>query len=141
LFGFAQWNWLLDEVVQIVLYSWIIVNVSSNPRNVIPIENRWFDYLGVISYGIYMYHMVAIYTTSALFKNTDWWRGSLALYCAAYYALALGLTILLAHFSYRYFELPFLRLKERRFSLVPATPRERAESWAQPQAPAPSVTS
>jgi peptidoglycan/LPS O-acetylase OafA/YrhL len=141
-FGFAQWSWLLEEVVQLVLYCWIIVNVSSNPRNVVPVENRWFDYLGVVSYGIYMVHMPAIYATSALFKRTDWWRGSLPLYLVAYYTTALGLTFLLAHLSYRWFELPFLRLKERRFSLSAATQPsgESAAGWAQPAAPSPAAT-
>jgi peptidoglycan/LPS O-acetylase OafA/YrhL len=131
LVGFVKWNWLLDEIVQLFLYSWIIVNVSANPRNVIPLENRVFDYLGVISYGIYMYHMVAIYATSALFMKTAFWRSSLALYCSAYYTSVLGLTILLAHLSYRFFESPFLRLKERRFS-PPAVPGGRAARWSRP---------
>jgi hypothetical protein len=69
---------------------------------------------------------MAVYATSALFKATDWWRGSLWLFCAAYYAVALGLTALLAHLSYRHLESPFLRLKEQRFSLLPSAPSTRA---------------
>jgi peptidoglycan/LPS O-acetylase OafA/YrhL len=111
------WGWLGEEILQVVLYSWIIVNLAANPRNVLPIDNRAFDYLGTISYGIYMFHMVAVYATSLLFKSTSWWRGNLPLFCLAYYGCVFTLTFLLAHFSYRYFERPFLRLKDRRFSL------------------------
>lgn len=126
LFNLVRWNGLAEEAVQMLLYPWVIVNVAANPRNVIRVENRVFDYLGTISYGMYMLHMPAIYTTSALFKATGWWRGSLWLFCAGYYAVALGLTALLAHLSYRHLESPFLRLKEQRFSLLPSTPASRA---------------
>lgn len=117
------WGWLGEELLQLVLYPWLLVNVAANPRNVLPLDNRAFDYLGTISYGIYMLHMAAVYTAAEVFQHTAWWRGgSLAVYCLAYYGLVLGLTFLLAHFSYRWFELPFLRLKDRRFSLLPLAP-------------------
>ncbi|HXU45879.1 MAG TPA: acyltransferase [Thermoanaerobaculia bacterium] len=119
--AFIPWGWLLEELVQVVLYAWLIVDVGANPRAVFKLENRVFDYLGVISYGIYMMHMIAVYSTSALFRRTSWWHGHAVLYCIAYYGCALGLTLLLAHLSYRYFETPFLRLKDRRYSpLAPA---------------------
>ena len=121
LFNLARWRGPAEELVQIVLYSWLIVNVAANPRNIIPVENRIFDYLGTISYGIYMLHMIAVYTTSVFFRKLPGWNSHLWLYCAAYYSLALGLTVLLAHLSYRHFESPFLRFKDRRFSL-PAVP-------------------
>jgi peptidoglycan/LPS O-acetylase OafA/YrhL len=95
---------------------------AAKVHNVVPVANRAFEYLGKISYGIYMLHMVAIYTVSALFLRTSWWHGHFALYCAGYYGAAFSLTFLLAGVSYRYFELPFLRLKDRRFSLLPEAP-------------------
>lgn len=122
LFNLAHVRGLAEEAAQIVLYTWLIVNVAANPRNIILVENRVFDYLGTISYGIYMLHMIAIYGTSGLFRRSSRWNGNLWLYSAAYYGVALGLTILLAHLSYRYLESPFLRMKDRRFSL-PAAPR------------------
>jgi peptidoglycan/LPS O-acetylase OafA/YrhL len=63
-----------------------------------------------------MLHMTTVYLTSAVFRATSWWHGHFWLYCVAYYAMALGLTFLFAHLSYRWFELPFLRLKDRRYS-------------------------
>jgi peptidoglycan/LPS O-acetylase OafA/YrhL len=121
--NFAHWRGLADEAVQLILYPWLIVNVAANPRNVLPVENRAFDYLGTISYGIYMLHMIAVYGTSAFFKATGWWRSPLWLYCVLFYALVFGATFLLAHLSYRYLESPFLRLKEQRFSLLRSSPR------------------
>jgi len=118
--GLIPWGWLLEEALQIVLYSWLIVTVAANPRNVVRVSNPALEYLGTISYGLYMWHMVAVYGTSALFRATSWWRGHLALYCIAYYGIALAATVLISHFSYRWLERPFLRLKDRRYSPLPA---------------------
>ncbi len=115
--NWVPWGWLGEEIVQVILYAWLIVTVAANSKNVIRVETRAFEYLGTISYGFYMFHMIAVYMTSAAFKAWRWWEGSFWLYCIAYYVTAFGLTVLLAHFSYRWFERPFLRLKDRRFSL------------------------
>jgi len=106
-----RWGWFVSEVLQLVLYTWLVVNVAANPRSMVPVGHRITEYLGKISYGIYMFHMIAIYATSQFFRSTDWWRESLVLYCVAYYGMAFGLVILLAGLSYRFFETPFLRLK------------------------------
>jgi peptidoglycan/LPS O-acetylase OafA/YrhL len=121
--SFLPWNWLSCELAQLVLYSWLIVEVGANPRRLLAVGNRACDRLGEISYGIYMLHLPAFYVISALFLYTSWWRGgSLTLYLAVYYALAFTLTWLLAWTSHRFYERPFLRWKERRFTVVPTAP-------------------
>jgi peptidoglycan/LPS O-acetylase OafA/YrhL len=120
--GLLPWG-IFAEVVQLFLYAWLIVTVAANPRNVIRLETRAFEYLGTISYGLYMLHMIAVYMTSALFKASGWWHGHIVLFCLAYYGTALGLTVLFAHLSYRFYESPFLRLKDRRYSLAAAEPQ------------------
>jgi peptidoglycan/LPS O-acetylase OafA/YrhL len=120
LLGLIPWGWFFEEAVQVILYAWLIVTVGSNPRNAVRLANPAFEFLGTISYGIYMWHMVAVYGTSALFQATDWWRGNLWLYSFAYYGVALGATVLLAYFSLRWLERPFLRLKDRRYTAEPA---------------------
>jgi len=117
-----HWGWLGDEALQLVLYPWLIVEVAASSRSIVRLGNRALEYLGTISYGIYMLHMFAVYATSAAFKTAGWGRLPLPLYLAAYYAIAFGLTFLLAHLSYRLFELPFLRLKDRRLSPPPLPP-------------------
>lgn len=120
--GRIPWG-LGDELVQLVLYPWLILTVAVNPRNVIHLRNRLFEFLGTISYGIYMLHMIAVYATSQLFRTVRpaaFWQEHIVLYCAAYYTLAIGLVVLLAAVSYRWFEQPFLRLKDRRFAALPA---------------------
>ncbi len=132
LVGRIHWGLVGGEALQLLLYPWLIVTVSANPRNVVPAGNRLFDRGGRISYGIYMFHMIVVYATSALFLRTTWWRDSPGLYHLAYYALAVGGTLVLAQLSYRYFERPFLQLKNRRFEAVATTDDGSAEA-----APAP----
>ena len=137
--SFIHWGWLGEEILQVVLYCWLIVTVAANPRNVVPVGRRAFDYLGRISYGIYMVHMLAIYAVSAVFLRTSWWHGRIVLYGLGYYGLVFGLTFLGAHLSYRWFEQPFLRLKDRRYTAQP--PKIRAAGPAAPVAPTPAPSS
>jgi peptidoglycan/LPS O-acetylase OafA/YrhL len=77
----------------------------------------WLRYLGKISYGLYVFHMLALYIVEKAIggyaKNFSkflvFWSGGLAL------------TLLMAAVSYRFFESPFLRLKER-YALVKSRP-------------------
>ncbi|RXS95280.1 acyltransferase family protein [Silvibacterium dinghuense] len=62
-------------------------------------------YLGKISFGLYVFHLLASQLVAKTHIHHD------AIFQKP---LALGLTILLASISYRYFETPFLRIKNRR---------------------------
>jgi peptidoglycan/LPS O-acetylase OafA/YrhL len=68
--------------------------------------------LGVISYGLYCLHFIGILVTITLTKkfhiNNSVWSVLLL-----ETAMALTITILISRLSYRYFETPFLRLKEK----------------------------
>jgi peptidoglycan/LPS O-acetylase OafA/YrhL len=79
----------------------------------------WAIYLGRISYGLYVFHVFAMYIFDHLEIGH---RASLAIANHPLRAcvsggvdlgLSLGLTILAAATSYRYFETPFLKLKKR----------------------------
>jgi peptidoglycan/LPS O-acetylase OafA/YrhL len=80
---------------------------------------RWAIYLGCISFGLYVYYGYVIYLTDhviiryvATLKNPviDSLKGPIFLLNTG---LTLGLTILIAALSYRYFETPFLKMKKR----------------------------
>ena len=71
-------------------------------------------YLGKISYGLYVLHIPALYfVNNCLHQVSPFLRRPLALL----------LTVILATISYRFFESPFLRLKQR-FEIVPSRPVE-----------------
>ena len=83
--------------------------------------------LGKISYGLYCWHFVgilgAIHLNRLVFQlNTQWWH---IVFLEA--AAALAITIAVSAGSYRYFESPFLRLKQR-FAIVNRPPAERASA-------------
>lgn len=88
-----------------VLFAIILLNLAANPKSILRLEYPWFDYLGRISYGIYMYHFIAItlvlhWLTAAGWAN-DW----------LIYPCSIGGTILLSALSYHGFEIWFLRMK------------------------------
>jgi len=72
-----------------------------------------FVKLGRISYGLYVYHVMAIGLAAAILGPQ---LGKLTL-IASRLALAFGLTVAMAAVSYRYLETPFLALKKR-FTLI-----------------------
>jgi peptidoglycan/LPS O-acetylase OafA/YrhL len=78
----------------------------------------WAIYLGRISYGLYVFHMLAYDITIRIFPHHVAVGSSIMLFKGA---TALGLTILLASLSYRFFETPFLRWKKR-FEIVQSRP-------------------
>lgn len=94
--------------------------------------NKFFDskrlmYLGTISYGIYIYHLpLEHYLTTYLFDPFLWQQinfqklGSFAKIEFHSYILKFPiysiLSIVLAHFSFQYFEKPILKLKDKWFS-------------------------
>jgi peptidoglycan/LPS O-acetylase OafA/YrhL len=84
--------------------------------------------LGVMSYGLYCFHFIGILIaktlTNLLGFNTELWQ---VVFLDT--ALALVITILLSRASYLYFEMPFLRLKER-FSFLSKMPMVRIGSSA-----------
>ncbi len=82
---------------------------------------RALAYLGKISYGLYIWHMLGLelakkFVTLPLPWMTEWVDSSIFITM-----LALVLTISFAATSYRFLETPFLRLKSR-FALIPSRP-------------------
>jgi peptidoglycan/LPS O-acetylase OafA/YrhL len=120
LLGRIPWGPVGEEVLQLVLYPWLLLNVAGNPRNVLPVRQRVTEKLGNVSYGIYMLHMPVIYATSFLFLKTSWWRDNPVGYVLGYWGVALLGTLAVALLSYRFFESPFLRIKDRRFATLAA---------------------
>lgn len=76
----------------------------------------FLQYLGKISYGLYVYHLTCIMLASRLLP-VRWGVAGMALRIL----LALVITGLIAAISYRFFEAPALRLK-RRFAYVDSRP-------------------
>jgi peptidoglycan/LPS O-acetylase OafA/YrhL len=60
-------------------------------------------YIGMVSYGLYLLHTLAIHAAKLIHPDRDW----------LFFPLALAISLAVASASYWMFELPFLRLKNR----------------------------
>lgn len=103
----------IHHEVYVTLMGVLMLNATSNPRTLFRFDYPLTNYLGQRSYGIYMYHFIAI---SIAIKFTQFIFGdhyhSLPATLTVY-AASIAFTLLIAIVSYRYFELPFLRLKNK----------------------------
>lgn len=102
---------ILDhEIVAIVTFV-IIQNQINNPKKIISLENKLFDYLGKISFGMYIYNPLLIAIVAGLLSNIIYINGSIYLiliYCSVFTSV-----ILISHISYYRFEMKFLKFKEK----------------------------
>jgi len=113
-----------------LMFLLVIMNVSSNERSIINInpekwfslESGFFKFLGRISYGIYMYHMLYLVILAAVYQNyfSDTKMSESGVYLI--YILVSGLTVLTAHLSYKYFEKPFMKLKVKYATVLSGEP-------------------
>lgn len=115
--NFYSLTWMQDELISLVVCG-LILNIASNPKSLISLENRVFAYLGKLSYGLYVYHLFAVVL---VLKGLPAFVNLQALPSWIGYPLILGsilvLTTGISQLSYRYFESYFLR-KKVRYSLV-----------------------
>jgi peptidoglycan/LPS O-acetylase OafA/YrhL len=80
----------------------------------IPSKASLLIYLGKISFGLYIFHLVCTHFATHIARTYFHLHHNLVL---VVWGVGLPLTILVAAASYRYFESPFLRLKEQ-FTVV-----------------------
>ncbi len=104
-----------------VFFGIIILNLSGNPALGTPLENPLMNYLGKISYGLYMYHPLAIMVVLTVLVRLGI-QSDLILYGGS-----LLLTIVIAGLSYRYFEAYFLRFKARFAHILSGSSRAHEE--------------
>ncbi len=100
-----------------VLFLLIILNVSLNPKSFVKLENKVFVFLGNISYGLYMYHLIVVAAFIGFLKYTGFTVDNSIVSQIIVYISITGLTILLSWLSYRYFESWFLKIKHK-FTVV-----------------------
>lgn len=119
LIGFAFYEKFLPSVVvaefvAVMSLGLIVGQVSS--KGFINLENAFFDFVGKISYGIYVIHPLLLFLLSRLWRSMHitcpvW------IQCVLIYIISIATTIFVAHLSYRFFESRILRYKNR-FAVV-----------------------
>lgn len=113
---------MVDNEANAIFYAVIIANVSLNPHTLVSLEHRLFDYVGKVSYGIYVLHFPWLLLTAYLVHDRA--RIVVPPTLAGYglmYATVIGGTLLLAAASYRWIERPFLQWKSA-FAAIETAP-------------------
>jgi peptidoglycan/LPS O-acetylase OafA/YrhL len=111
LFPGLPFQYLYMPSISALLYACIILMAITTSWLIFE-ERSLISRLGRISYGMYVYHTVVIVALGALLKYSglmvEGWLTKVT-----FAIIALGISIIVSHFSFRYFEKPFLRLKTR----------------------------
>jgi peptidoglycan/LPS O-acetylase OafA/YrhL len=100
-----------------LLFAIVILNIAANPKSLLRLEWKWTEYLGRISYGIYIYHVLAIYLVGIAATNFISPKGSSPELVWFLTLLSGLLTIGLSVLSYNYIEKLFLKMKPR-FTII-----------------------
>ena len=94
------------------LFLLIILNVSLNTKSILKLHNKIWDYLGDLSFGVYMFHLPLIYVIKPLFKsltNISQCNSSYILYSILVYLI----TIFCAAISFHFFESRFKKFRPK----------------------------
>ena len=101
----------INSIVYSGLYGIILLNFAANRSIKISLENKVLNYLGNISYGLYMLHPIGITLAIKLSMKLNIGNNFVI------YPLAIIFTITLASLSYYWYESYFMKLKSR-FAIV-----------------------
>lgn len=102
---------LFERFVLSLFFGFIILEQSLGKNSVLKLGTfKWMNYLGQISYGFYMYHLIVMYVLCRLIEAylpTGYYLIPL------YFAGSITGTILAAALSYKILEAPLLKLKPK----------------------------
>ena len=92
----------------------ILISIFLPENSSIKIKSKILSFLGVRGYGLYIYHIIFIhcgfqYCITENIKIDNW------LVIGAFIIFTLGGTIILSSISYKYFEMPFLAFREKKY--------------------------
>lgn len=99
------------HIIYSILFLGIIVKVLQSKGWQNFLEFKVFNYLGTISFGLYVYHLL-IMTIVINFLMMFQIKNSL-IFNISYYLISFGASIIISHLSFRYFEAYFLKLKKK----------------------------
>lgn len=108
---------VLEDILHLLFsmsFLIIIVNVVGNVNSIFRFENRVLEYLGRISYGFYMFHVMCIvFTIHMLDKYIGLSKDITTIQHILLYGISFMLTVAVSSLSYHIFEKAFIRLKDK----------------------------
>lgn len=99
------------------MFAVMILNLSSNPNSFVNMENRFFNYMGKISYGTYMFHILSIFVIFKLFRPVFDGLPHQVVSLIVIVFSTLFVT-LISSLTYNYLEEPLLKMKGRFSSII-----------------------
>ena len=102
---------IADHEIVTIATLIIITNQVSNPKKIISLENKVFDYLGKISYGLYIYNPLVIFLVGLILKH--YLTSSYVLNLILIYFITISAVIIISHLSFYYMEKIFLKFKDK----------------------------
>ena len=105
--------WHFNQEIFAILSTLMILNIATNRQTIFKLQNPSLDYLGRISYGLYMYHCLCIAIAFYVVNRFTTYSLSELAGNAIAYPLTMTITILLAAASYHWLEKPFIRYKHK----------------------------
>ena len=105
-----------NEVISVVTLVLIVGQIRIKSR-ILNLENNFFDFLGKISYGIYVIHPLLIFFFSKIFIGIEI---NIYFKYITVYTSIISTTILLSYISFECFEKSFLKLKKN-FVVIKST--------------------
>ncbi|MDF2189187.1 acyltransferase [Paraflavitalea sp. CAU 1676] len=131
--GPLQLTHVYDKELYALAFAIIILNVSTNKKTIINLENQFCNFIGKISYGLYIYHMIILCLLSLVMK--DWTVDNKALHYIIIFLSVISLSVLVSHLSYKYFESRFLTIKTRFMKIKSSNQQEEEADTAPSQQP------
>jgi len=108
---FADEMVIFERFFLSLFFGFIILDQSRGKHSLYKMGKiKLFNYLGKISYGLYMYHLVVFYV---IFSWMSSWNEHGYWLAAVYFVICLVLTIGVAALSYHLIEKPLLKLKPK----------------------------
>lgn len=108
----TQFNLFFNFALYPMLFAIIILNLSTNPATLLNLENKYINHLGVISYSIYLNHMLVIYLWFPFIKPFITTLKPL-MQNLIIYPSTIMLIFWVSHITYTYYEKQFLKLKKK----------------------------
>lgn len=117
---FSQWNAIFPTPIRhqvlAVVSLFAIMGQLAPSKPLLNLENRLFDSIGKISYGIYIIHPLLIFYLSIVWRKMNVSMNETVQAIIIYIGVTI-ITYVVAWLSYRFLERPFLKLKSR-FAIV-----------------------
>ncbi|KAA9327349.1 acyltransferase family protein [Adhaeribacter soli] len=101
---------VIDSELIATIAVFLIIGQITRKNNLINLDNKVCDFIGKISYGIYVIHPLLIFLFAKLIGRFE--SATVLNYLTVYFSIT-AITILLSYISYEFYEKRFLKLKAK----------------------------